>query len=50
MQNTEQKQPLVTENEAVEVVDDHKPQFTDISAFKRPNISGLRHSENVRDE
>lgn len=47
LQNTEQKQPLVTENEAVEVVDDHKPQFTDISAFKRPNISGLRHSENV---
>ncbi|AGQ37719.1 TPA: DNA translocase FtsK 4TM domain-containing protein [Mannheimia haemolytica] len=47
LQNTEQKQPLVTENEAVEVVDDHKPQFTDISAFKRPNIGGLRHSENV---
>ncbi|HGO5814216.1 TPA: DNA translocase FtsK [Mannheimia haemolytica] len=48
LQNNEQKQPLVTEesgevaNEVVENEELKQPQLTDISAFKRPNISGLK--------
>lgn len=45
LQNSEQNQPLAIEQETiVDVKEDEQPQFTDISAFKRPNISGLRQS------
>lgn len=40
LQKTEQKQPL-EEGEQTEPT----PQFTDISAFKRPNISGLKQPD-----
>ncbi|AWW34668.1 cell division protein FtsK [Mannheimia varigena] len=45
LQNSEQNQPLAVEQETiVDVKEDEQPQFTDISAFKLPNISGLRQS------
>ncbi|MFA9487631.1 MULTISPECIES: DNA translocase FtsK [unclassified Mannheimia] len=45
LQDSEQNQPLSVEQEtAAEVEEEKQPQFTDISAFKRPNISGLRQS------
>ncbi|QNS14687.1 DNA translocase FtsK [Mannheimia bovis] len=45
LQNSEQNQPLAVEQETtVDVEEEKQPQFTDISAFKRPNISGLRQS------
>ncbi|MEG9475630.1 DNA translocase FtsK [Mannheimia indoligenes] len=45
LQSSEQNQPLAVEQETtVDVEEEKQPQFTDISAFKRPNISGLRQS------
>ncbi|MEG9489585.1 DNA translocase FtsK [Mannheimia indoligenes] len=45
LQNSEQNQPLAVEQEAtIDAEEEKQPQFTDISAFKRPNISGLRSS------
>ncbi|MEG9487460.1 DNA translocase FtsK [Mannheimia indoligenes] len=45
LQRSEQNQPLAVEQETtVDVEEEKQPQFTDISAFKRPNISGLRQS------
>lgn len=44
LQNAEQNQPLVADKEqaTAEIGEEQQPQLTDISAFTRPNISGLR--------
>ncbi|QHB17946.1 DNA translocase FtsK [Mannheimia pernigra] len=46
LQNAEQNQPLVADKEqaTAEIEEEKQPQFTDISAFTRPNISGLRQT------
>lgn len=49
LQTAEQKQPLAIDDK-LETEEEHKPQFTDISAFKRPHISGLRASVNTEVE
>lgn len=52
LQKTFENQPLINEPEIIEDNNDvvQQPQFTDISAFKRPNISGLRQDNELEEQ